>query len=66
VLNAKSPHAKIDFSSFEKVHYLPFQPTSENLVIYFVELIKELLLDKIILFEKATSFTERNYRRLVN
>lgn len=65
VLNAKSPHAKIDFSSFEKVHYLPFQPTSENLAIYFVELIKELLPDKIkliklVLSETATSFTEWN------
>ena len=65
VLNANSPHAKIDFSSFEKVYYLPFQPTSENLVSYFVELIQGLLPDKIkliklVLSETATSFTEWN------
>ena len=65
VLNANSPHANIDLSSFDKVYYLPFQPTSENLVIYFVKLIKELLPDKIkliklVLSETATSFTEWN------
>ena len=32
VLNANSPHAEIDLSAFEKVFYLPYQPTSENLV----------------------------------
>ena len=35
VLNANSPHAKIDLSAFEKVFYLPYQPTSENLVADF-------------------------------
>jgi len=65
VLNANSPHANIDLSSFDKVYYLPFQPTSEKLVIYFVELIKELLPDnikliKLVLSETATSFTEWN------
>jgi len=63
VLNADSPHATIDLSAFEKVHYLPFQPTSENLVLDFVKTIKEKLpshveLYKVVLSETATSFAE--------
>ena len=62
-LNADSPHATIDLSAFEKVHYLPFQPTSENLVLDFVKTIKEKLpshveLYKVVLSETATSFAE--------
>lgn len=65
VLNGNSPHVKIDLSSFEKVYYLPFQPTSENLVLYFVELINKKIpspikLKKIVLSETATSFAEWN------
>ena len=53
----------IDLSAFEKVHYLPFQPTSENLVLDFVKKIKEKLpshveLYKVVLSETATSFAE--------
>ena len=63
VLNANSPHVNIDLSAFEKVHYLPFQPTSENLVLDFVKKIKEKLpsyveLYKVVLSETATSFAE--------
>ena len=63
VLNADSPHATIDLSAFEKVHYLPFQPTSENLVLDVVKTIKEKLpshveLYKVVLSETATSFAE--------
>ena len=63
VLNADSPHATIDLSAFEKVHYLPFQPTSENLVLDIVKTIKENLpshveLYKVVLSETATSFAE--------
>ena len=63
VLNADSPHATIDLSAFEKVHYLPFQPTSENLVLDFVKTIKEKIpshveLYKVVLSETATSFAE--------
>ena len=65
VLNANSPHAEIDLSAFEKVFYLPFQPTSENLVNDFAKLIKSNLpenieLLKVILSETATSFAEWN------
>ena len=63
VLNAKSPHSEIDLSAFEKVFYLPYQPTSENLVSDFAETIKKELpegikLHKVILSETATSFAE--------
>jgi 6-pyruvoyltetrahydropterin/6-carboxytetrahydropterin synthase len=65
VLNANSPHAKIDLSAFEKVFLLPYQPTSENLVIDFANHIKSRLpenisLCKVVLSETATSFAEWN------
>ncbi len=63
VLNANSPHAEIDFSAFEKVFFLPYQPTSENLVSDFALQIKSKLpegveLYKLVLSETATSFAE--------
>ena len=63
VLNANSPHASIDLSAFEKVFYLPYQPTSENLVTDFALKIKSKLpkgveLTKVVLSETATSFAE--------
>ena len=65
VLNANSPHAKIDLSAFEKVFLLPYQPTSENLVIDFANHIKSRLpenifLCKVVLSETDTSFAEWN------
>ena len=65
VLNANSPHAQIDFFAFEKVFYLPYQPTSENLVLDFANRIKSKLpervdLYKVVLSETATSFAEWN------
>ena len=67
VLNANSPHAKIDLSAFEKVFYLPYQHTSENLVADFATLIKSKLpegveLYKVVLSETATSFAEWNLK----
>ena len=63
VLNANSSHANIDFSAFEKVYLLPYQPTSENLVNDFVSIIKNQLPDnielyKVVLSETANSFAE--------
>lgn len=63
VLNANSPHAEIDFSAFDKVFFLPYQPTSENLVTDFALQIKSKLpkgieLYKLVLSETATSFAE--------
>lgn len=65
VLNAKSPHSAIDLSAFEKVFFLPYQPTSENLVTDFALQIKNKLpegieLYKVVLSETANSFAEWN------
>ena len=65
VLNANSPHSEIDLSAFEKVFFLPYQPTSENLVADFALKIKSKLpkgveLTKVVLSETATSFAEWN------
>ena len=65
VLNANSPHREINLSAFEKVYFLPYQPTSENLVTDFALQIKEKLpesieLYKVVLSETATSFAEWN------
>ena len=65
VLNANSPHSEIDLSVFEKVFFLPYQPTSENLVTDFALTIQNKLPDgvelhKVVLSETATSFAEWN------
>ena len=65
VLNANSPHSEIDLSAFEKVFFLPYQPTSENLVTDFALKIKSkfpegVKLTKVVLSETATSFAEWN------
>ena len=65
VLNANSPHANLDLSAFDKVYYLPYQPTSENLVSDFANLITSLLpenveLLKVVLSETVSSFAEWN------
>lgn len=65
VLNADSPHSEIDFSAFDKVFFLPYQPTSENLVADFALKIKKHLpkgieLYKVVISETATSFAEWN------
>jgi 6-pyruvoyltetrahydropterin/6-carboxytetrahydropterin synthase len=46
---------------FEKVLLLPFQPTSENLILHFAKLLKDVLPDRLrlkrlILYETATSY----------
>jgi 6-pyruvoyltetrahydropterin/6-carboxytetrahydropterin synthase len=65
VLNANSPHVNLDLASFEKVYHVPYQPTSENLVNDFAQIIKNSLpkgieLFKVVLSETATSFAEWN------
>ena len=65
VLNANSPHSEINLSAFEKVFFLPYQPTSENLVADFAFKIKSKLpqgveLIKVVLSETETSFAEWN------
>jgi len=64
-LNAKSPHSEIDLSAFEKVFFLPYQPTSENFAADFALQIKSKLpesieLYKVVLSETANSFAEWN------
>ena len=61
VLNANSPHANIDFSAFEKVFLLPYQPTSENLVYDFVQVIKEKLPKNVSLYKVTLSETANSY-----
>ena len=63
VLNGKSPHSNIDLSLFQKVYYLPYQPTSENLVTDFALKIQRKLhenhkLYKVVLSETQSSYAE--------
>ncbi|MGY8988637.1 MAG: 6-pyruvoyl trahydropterin synthase family protein [Flavobacteriales bacterium] len=65
VLNANSPHSNLDLSAFDKVYYLPYQPTSENLVTDFANSITSLLpenveLLRVVLSETVSSFAEWN------
>ena len=65
VLNANSPHVDIDLSAFNKVYYLNYQPTSENLVLDFANFIQKQLPDgvdllKVVLSETVSSFAEWN------
>ena len=65
VLNANSPHTNLDLSAFDKVYYLPYQPTSENLVTDFANSIisrlpENMELLKVILSETVSSFAEWN------
>ena len=52
-------------SAFNKVYYLNYQPTSENLVLDFANFIQKQLPDgvdllKVVLSETASSFAEWN------
>ena len=65
VLNKNSPHAKISGLSenFERIMYVPFQPSCENLMLEFLALIKlkfpsEITICKLKLEETPTSYSE--------
>lgn len=63
VLNGNSSHRHIDLSVFDKVFYLPYQPTSENLVADFAQVIisklpESVKLYSVLLSETATSYAE--------
>jgi 6-pyruvoyltetrahydropterin/6-carboxytetrahydropterin synthase len=65
VLNNKTPHDTLKGSNemFDKMIFVDFQPTSENLVVDFAERIKEKLPDEVSLYslklrETATSYAE--------
>ncbi|MEA1876470.1 MAG: 6-carboxytetrahydropterin synthase [Bacteroidota bacterium] len=65
VLNKKAPvsgFAELK-EMFDRHHYTDFQPTAENLVIYYAEILnrelpKEVKLESVILFETANSYAE--------
>ncbi len=57
VLNANSPHADLDLSAFNKVYYLNYQPTSENLVLDFANFIQKQLPDGVDLLKVVLSET---------
>jgi 6-pyruvoyltetrahydropterin/6-carboxytetrahydropterin synthase len=65
VLNSNSPHAKLKelTDNFEKINYVPYQPSCENLLIDFLERIKKhfhtsISIKSIKLEETPTSFAE--------
>lgn len=65
VLNKKAPVEKLAGieEMFERKMYTDFQPTAENLVIYFADILKrelptEVKLESVILFETANSYAE--------
>ena len=65
VLNKNSPHAHILGLSenFKRTIYVPFQPSCENLMLEFLQLIKfkfpkEITISKLKLEETATSYAE--------
>jgi 6-pyruvoyltetrahydropterin/6-carboxytetrahydropterin synthase len=65
VLNKNSPHANIVglTENFERIMYVPFQPSCENLMLEFLALIqskfpKEITICKLKLEETPTSYSE--------
>ena len=67
VLNQEAPYSKSEVISneFEKVILVPYQPTCENLLLHFVETLKDLFpkemsLVSIRLEETPTSYAEWN------
>lgn len=65
VLNLNSPHAHLSDlnNNFEKINYVPYQPSCENLIIDFLEKIKSKLPDNVKvkcmkLEETPTSYAE--------
>jgi 6-pyruvoyltetrahydropterin/6-carboxytetrahydropterin synthase len=65
VLNLNSPHAQLNdlHSNFEKINYVPYQPSCENLLIDFVNRINiklpnNIIINSLKLEETPTSFAE--------
>ena len=65
VLNLNSPHAQLNDlnNNFEKINYVPYQPSCENLIVDFLERIKfkfpdNILVKNLKLEETPTSFAE--------
>jgi len=65
VLNKKAPVEQLLLldEMFDRHHFTSFQPTAENMVIYFAELLNRELpntvkLESIVLYETANSYAE--------
>jgi 6-pyruvoyltetrahydropterin/6-carboxytetrahydropterin synthase len=65
MINEKAPVDKLDalVQMYERHQVVPFQPTSENMVVYIAEKVKQLLpehieLFSVRLFETSSSFAE--------
>ncbi|MFA5327446.1 MAG: 6-carboxytetrahydropterin synthase [Prolixibacteraceae bacterium] len=65
MINEKAPTDKLSElgQMYERHHVVPFQPTSENMVLYIAEKVKPLLPEHIVLFsvrlyETSNSFAE--------
>lgn len=65
MINEKAPIDKLDAlgQMYERHQVVPFQPTSENMVVYIAEKVKQLLpehieLFSVRLFETSSSFAE--------
>lgn len=65
VLNLNSPHAQLKElnANFEKINYVPYQPSCENLIIDFLNRInlklpKDIIVNNLKLEETPTSFAE--------
>lgn len=65
VLNSNSPHAQLNdlHNNFEKINYVPYQPSCENLLIDFVNRINiklpnNIIINSLKLEETPTSFAE--------
>ena len=65
MINENAPTDKLDAlgQMYERHHVVPFQPTSENMVVYIAEIVKPLLPEHIELFcvrlyETSSSFAE--------
>ena len=65
VLNLNTPHAQLNdlHNNFEKINYVPYQPSCENLLIDFVNRINiklpnNIIINSLKLEETPTSFAE--------
>ncbi len=65
VLNKRAPVQKlinID-EMFDRLHFTDFQPTAENMVVYFADILhhklpEEVKLESVVLYETANSYAE--------
>ncbi len=62
VLNQNSPHHEFSGKElFENIVFMPFQPTCENMLLYFVEQVKKELQEPLQLFSMRLRETKSSY-----